>query len=85
MRSCNALGGVSLALRSIETLAMDMPHPTNPALYRLTKHLLQKYHKAVRPVHDWTEATTVYLDVLVHAILDVVRTVLPLPIPVTCL
>uniref|UniRef100_A0A8C7ARX0 5-hydroxytryptamine receptor 3B n=2 Tax=Neovison vison TaxID=452646 RepID=A0A8C7ARX0_NEOVI len=54
-----------------ETLAMDMPHPTNPALYRLTKHLLQKYHKAVRPVHDWTEATTVYLDVLVHAVLDV--------------
>ncbi|XP_027434888.2 5-hydroxytryptamine receptor 3B isoform X1 [Zalophus californianus] len=48
-----------------------MPHPRNPALYRLTKQLLQKYHKAVRPVHDWTEATTVYLDVFVHAILDV--------------
>ncbi|XP_034864868.1 5-hydroxytryptamine receptor 3B isoform X1 [Mirounga leonina] len=48
-----------------------MPHPRNPALYRLTKQLLQKYHKAVRPVHDWTEATTVYLDVFVHAILGV--------------
>ncbi|XP_004416438.1 PREDICTED: 5-hydroxytryptamine receptor 3B [Odobenus rosmarus divergens] len=54
-----------------EILAIDMPHPRNPALYRLTKQLLQKYHKAVRPVHDWTEATTVYLDVFVHAILDV--------------
>uniref|UniRef100_A0A8C0JQU3 5-hydroxytryptamine receptor 3B n=1 Tax=Canis lupus dingo TaxID=286419 RepID=A0A8C0JQU3_CANLU len=44
---------------------------SNSALYRLTKQLLQKHHKKVRPVHDWTVATTVHLDVLVHAVLDV--------------
>lgn len=66
-----------------EILAIDTPHPRNPALYRLTKQLLQKYHKAVRPVHHWTEATMVYLDVFVHAVLDVVRTILPFPIPIT--
>ncbi|XP_030886101.1 5-hydroxytryptamine receptor 3B, partial [Leptonychotes weddellii] len=71
VRSYNPIEEVSVALRSTEILAIDMPHPRNPALYRLTKQLLQKYHKAVRPVHDWTEATTVYLDVFVHAILDV--------------
>ncbi|XP_008688429.2 5-hydroxytryptamine receptor 3B [Ursus americanus] len=54
-----------------EILAIDTPRPRNPALYRLTKQLLRKYHKAVRPVHHWTEATMVYLDVFVHAVLDV--------------
>ncbi|XP_004585140.2 5-hydroxytryptamine receptor 3B [Ochotona princeps] len=52
-------------------LAMDTPHARNSALYHLTKQLLQKYQKEVRPVHDWTEATTIYLDLSVHAILDV--------------
>ncbi|XP_036179869.1 5-hydroxytryptamine receptor 3B [Myotis myotis] len=52
-------------------LAIDTPHPRNSALYHLTKQLLQKYQKDVRPVHDWTEATTVYLDVFVRAVLDV--------------
>ncbi|XP_058400725.1 5-hydroxytryptamine receptor 3B [Diceros bicornis minor] len=52
-------------------LAIDTPHPRNSAVYHLTKKLLQKYHKEVRPVHDWTQATTVYLDVFVRAVLDV--------------
>ncbi|XP_045693331.1 5-hydroxytryptamine receptor 3B [Phyllostomus hastatus] len=52
-------------------LAIDTPHPRNSALYHLTKQLLQKYHKEVRPVHDWTEATTVHLDVSLRAVLDV--------------
>ncbi|KAK2489921.1 hypothetical protein MC885_001806 [Smutsia gigantea] len=52
-------------------LAADTPHPRSSALHHLTKQLLQKYRKEVRPVHDWTEATTVYLDVSVCAILDV--------------
>ncbi|XP_016076061.1 PREDICTED: 5-hydroxytryptamine receptor 3B [Miniopterus natalensis] len=52
-------------------LAIDAPHPRNSALYHLIKQLLQKCHKGVRPVHDWTEATTVYLDVSVRAVLDV--------------
>ncbi|GAB5577090.1 5-hydroxytryptamine receptor 3B [Prionailurus iriomotensis] len=54
-----------------EILVTDTPHPRNSTLYRLTKQLLQKYHKKVRPVHDQTEATMVYLDVFVHAVLDV--------------
>uniref|UniRef100_A0ABI7ZCM3 5-hydroxytryptamine receptor 3B n=1 Tax=Felis catus TaxID=9685 RepID=A0ABI7ZCM3_FELCA len=54
-----------------EILVTDTPHPRNSTLYRLTKQLLQKYHKKVRPVHDRTKATTVYLDVFVHAVLDV--------------
>ncbi|XP_006761638.1 PREDICTED: 5-hydroxytryptamine receptor 3B [Myotis davidii] len=58
-------------------LAIDTPHPRNSALYHLTKQLLQRYQKDVRPVHDWTEATTVYLDVFVRAVLDVVRTTYP--------
>uniref|UniRef100_A0A8C0PYM5 5-hydroxytryptamine receptor 3B n=1 Tax=Canis lupus familiaris TaxID=9615 RepID=A0A8C0PYM5_CANLF len=60
------------ASESAEILAIDTPHSRNSALYRLTKQLLQKHHKKVRPVHDWTVATTVHLDVLVHAVLDVV-------------
>ncbi|XP_058145035.1 5-hydroxytryptamine receptor 3B [Dasypus novemcinctus] len=48
-----------------------MPHPRNSALHHLTKQLLQKYHKEVRPVHNWAAATTVYLDLFVHAVLDV--------------
>uniref|UniRef100_A0A5F9CJG3 5-hydroxytryptamine receptor 3B n=1 Tax=Oryctolagus cuniculus TaxID=9986 RepID=A0A5F9CJG3_RABIT len=52
-------------------LAIDTPHPRNSTLYHLTKQLLEKYHKEVRPVHDWTKATTIYLDLFVHAILDV--------------
>lgn len=64
---------------------MNTLHPRNSTLYHLSKQLLQKYHKEVRPVHDWTEATTVYLDVFVHAVLDVVRTILPFCVPATLL
>ncbi|KAF5921174.1 hypothetical protein HPG69_018574 [Diceros bicornis minor] len=56
---------------NLRILAIDTPHPRNSAVYHLTKKLLQKYHKEVRPVHDWTQATTVYLDVFVRAVLDV--------------
>ncbi|XP_076970809.1 5-hydroxytryptamine receptor 3B [Tamandua tetradactyla] len=52
-------------------LATNTAHPRNSALHRLTKQLLQKYHKDVRPVHNWAKATTVYLDLFVHAVLDV--------------
>ncbi|XP_049713299.1 5-hydroxytryptamine receptor 3B [Elephas maximus indicus] len=51
--------------------ATDTSHPRNSAIRHLTKNLLQKYHKEVRPVHNWSEATTVYLDLFVHAVLDV--------------
>ncbi|XP_052508986.1 5-hydroxytryptamine receptor 3B [Budorcas taxicolor] len=52
-------------------LAIHTPHSRSPALHHLTKQLLQTYRKEVRPVHNWTQATTVYLDVSVHAVLDV--------------
>nr|XP_024652315.1 5-hydroxytryptamine receptor 3B [Macaca nemestrina] len=52
-------------------LATDTHHPRDSALYHLSKQLLQNYHKEVRPVYNWTKATTVYLDLFVHAILDV--------------
>nr|KAF6437746.1 5-hydroxytryptamine receptor 3B [Molossus molossus] len=52
-------------------LAIDTARPRNSTLHHLTKHLLQKYHKDVRPVHDWSEATTVYLGVFVRAVLAV--------------
>uniref|UniRef100_A0A2K5S486 5-hydroxytryptamine receptor 3B n=1 Tax=Cebus imitator TaxID=2715852 RepID=A0A2K5S486_CEBIM len=58
-------------LVAVGILATDTHHPRNSALYHLSKQLLQKYHKEVRPVYNWTKATTVYLDLLVHAILDV--------------
>lgn len=59
-------------------LASGSSHPRSAALYQLTKQLLQKYHKEVRPVRDWTEATTVYLDISFRAVLDVVRSLYPL-------
>ncbi|XP_021093525.1 5-hydroxytryptamine receptor 3B [Heterocephalus glaber] len=48
-----------------------MLHPRNSAPHHLTKQLLQQYQKEVRPVHNWGEPTTVYLDLFVHAVLDV--------------
>ncbi|CAO2635176.1 5-hydroxytryptamine receptor 3B, partial [Lemmus lemmus] len=52
-------------------LGTATPHPRTPSLRRLTRKLLQQYHKDVRPVYNWAEATTVYLDLCVHAVLDV--------------
>ncbi|XP_046322988.1 5-hydroxytryptamine receptor 3B [Marmota monax] len=52
-------------------LATDTPHPRNSTLHHLTQHLLEQYHKEVRPVHNWHDATTVYLDLFVQAVLDV--------------
>ncbi|XP_075403938.1 5-hydroxytryptamine receptor 3B [Tenrec ecaudatus] len=45
--------------------------PRNSGLHQLTKKLFQKYHKEVRPVHNWRETTTVHIDLYVHAVLDV--------------
>uniref|UniRef100_A0A8C5PTH8 5-hydroxytryptamine receptor 3B n=1 Tax=Leptobrachium leishanense TaxID=445787 RepID=A0A8C5PTH8_9ANUR len=43
----------------------------NSSLHRLTKHLLINYQKGVRPVRNWSQATTVYIDLFIHAVLDV--------------
>uniref|UniRef100_F6UN36 5-hydroxytryptamine receptor 3B n=2 Tax=Monodelphis domestica TaxID=13616 RepID=F6UN36_MONDO len=52
-------------------LTTDAHHPSNSTLHHLTQQLLQNYRKEVRPVQNWTQATTIYLDFLVHAVLDV--------------
>nr|XP_034347028.1 5-hydroxytryptamine receptor 3A isoform X1 [Arvicanthis niloticus] len=44
---------------------------TQPALLRLSDHLLANYRKGVRPVRDWRKPTTVSIDVIMYAILNV--------------
>ncbi|XP_004636553.1 5-hydroxytryptamine receptor 3A isoform X1 [Octodon degus] len=44
---------------------------TRPALQRLSDHLLADYRKGVRPVRDWRKPTTIAIDVIVYAILNV--------------
>ncbi|KAB0404854.1 hypothetical protein E2I00_001644, partial [Balaenoptera physalus] len=44
---------------------------SRPALLRLSDHLLANYKKGVRPVRDWRTPTTVSIDVIVYAILNV--------------
>ncbi|XP_059566921.1 5-hydroxytryptamine receptor 3A isoform X1 [Myotis daubentonii] len=44
---------------------------SGPALRRLSDHLLTNYKKGVRPVRDWRRPTTVSIDVIVYAILNV--------------
>ncbi|XP_006181801.1 5-hydroxytryptamine receptor 3A isoform X1 [Camelus ferus] len=44
---------------------------SRPALLRLSDHLLADYKKGVRPVRDWRKPTTVSIDVIVYAILNV--------------
>uniref|UniRef100_A0A8C9UVF0 5-hydroxytryptamine receptor 3A n=1 Tax=Spermophilus dauricus TaxID=99837 RepID=A0A8C9UVF0_SPEDA len=44
---------------------------TRPALLRLSDHLLANYRKGVRPVRDWRRPTTISIDVIVYAILNV--------------
>lgn len=46
--------------------------PKRSALNQLTRTLLRKYDCGVRPVHDWTRATTVYVDLILLSVLDVV-------------
>uniref|UniRef100_A0A674IDP9 5-hydroxytryptamine receptor 3B n=1 Tax=Terrapene triunguis TaxID=2587831 RepID=A0A674IDP9_9SAUR len=57
----------------------DAQRPRNSTLHRLTRHLLLNYSKGVRPVRNWSKATTVYLDLFVHAVLDVSHSPFSLP------
>lgn len=54
------------------------PEPSEPALRRLSHHLLAGYQKGTRPVRDWRTTTTVAIDLMVYAILSVVSPPLPL-------
>ncbi|XP_066495268.1 5-hydroxytryptamine receptor 3B [Tiliqua scincoides] len=52
-------------------LAAVTQRPRNSTLHRLTRRLLKNYNKGVRPIRNWARATTIYLDLFVHAVLDV--------------
>ncbi|MBZ3869010.1 5-hydroxytryptamine receptor 3A [Sciurus carolinensis] len=49
----------------------QVQNSTRPALLRLSDHLLANYRKGVRPVRDWRRPTTISIDVIVYAILNV--------------
>ncbi|KAJ1175407.1 hypothetical protein NDU88_000695 [Pleurodeles waltl] len=61
---------VVLALGS-GSLVSGGAHPKNSTLHQLAEHLLLNYNRGVRPVRDWTIATTVSIDLIVCAVLDV--------------
>uniref|UniRef100_A0A3Q3GJH7 5-hydroxytryptamine (serotonin) receptor 3B n=1 Tax=Kryptolebias marmoratus TaxID=37003 RepID=A0A3Q3GJH7_KRYMA len=44
--------------------------PKRSALNQLTRTLLRKYDCGVRPVHNWTSPTTVYIDLILQSVLD---------------
>lgn len=46
--------------------------PKRSALNQLTRTLLRKYDCGVRPVHNWTSLTTVYIDLVLQSVLDAV-------------
>uniref|UniRef100_A0A8C9NVH8 5-hydroxytryptamine receptor 3A n=1 Tax=Serinus canaria TaxID=9135 RepID=A0A8C9NVH8_SERCA len=48
-----------------------LPLMSNPALRRLSHHLLAHYQKGTRPVRDWRTTTNVAIDLMVYAILSV--------------
>lgn len=51
--------------------------PKSSALNQLTKLLLCKYNCGIRPVQNWTKPTTVYIDLIIQSVLDVVSTFQP--------
>lgn len=56
-------------------LAESVPEkPKRSALNQLTRTLLRKYDCGVRPVHNWSNATTVFVDFILQSVLDVVNT-----------
>ncbi|XP_075694868.1 5-hydroxytryptamine receptor 3A-like [Rhinoderma darwinii] len=44
---------------------------SKPTLLRLSDKLMEGYKKGVRPVYNWRQTTTVFIDVMVYAILGV--------------
>ncbi|CAF96650.1 unnamed protein product, partial [Tetraodon nigroviridis] len=45
--------------------------PKRSALNQLTRTLLRRYDCGVRPVHQWTSVTRVYVDLILLSVLDV--------------
>ncbi|XP_061660321.1 5-hydroxytryptamine receptor 3B [Syngnathoides biaculeatus] len=53
-------------------IAESVPEkPKRSPLNQVTRALLRKYDCGVRPVHNWTSATTVYVDLILQSVLDV--------------
>ncbi|KAM3602081.1 uncharacterized protein V6R79_023978 [Siganus canaliculatus] len=53
-------------------LAQCLPEkPKRSALNQLTRTLLRKYDCGVRPVHNWTSVTTIYIDLILQSVLGV--------------
>ncbi|CAO2635179.1 5-hydroxytryptamine receptor 3A [Lemmus lemmus] len=61
----------SLQSTTSQRAATQARNTTLPALLRLSDHLLTSYKKEARPVRDWRKPTTVFIDVIMHAILNV--------------
>ncbi|KAE8592681.1 hypothetical protein XENTR_v10018849 [Xenopus tropicalis] len=60
----------------VTVLSVSLPgssafHMKNSSVHDLTNYLLTDYSKGVRPVKNWTQATTIYIDLFIHAVLDV--------------
>ncbi|XP_069565690.1 5-hydroxytryptamine receptor 3B-like [Brachyistius frenatus] len=45
--------------------------PKRSALNQLTRTLLRRYDCGVRPVHNWTSTTTIYIDLILQSVLAV--------------
>ncbi len=68
------LHGVSSSFSFSAHLAECVPEkPKRSALNQLTRTLLRKYDCGVRPVYNWTSLTTVYIDLILQSVLEVVR------------
>nr|XP_049599386.1 5-hydroxytryptamine receptor 3A-like [Syngnathus scovelli] len=53
-------------------MAQSIPEkPKRSALNQLTRALLRNYDRGVRPVQNWTSATTVFVDFILQSVLDV--------------
>lgn len=67
------LQAIFLHLCLLVHLSQSIPEkPKRSALNQLTRTLLRKYDCGVRPVHNWTSVTTVYIDLVLQSVLDVV-------------
>lgn len=70
---CIFIIAISIYFCFIVNLAECVPEkPKRSALNQLTRTLLRKYDSGVRPVHNWTSSTTVYIDLILQSVLDVV-------------
>ncbi|XP_073791440.1 5-hydroxytryptamine receptor 3B isoform X2 [Danio rerio] len=62
---------LSLLLSVIPLAELVPEKPKRSALNQLTRLLLRKYNCGVRPVQNWTKPTTIYIDLIIQAVLDV--------------